>query len=98
MQDWADFFAPGRADAVVGADLHGEVIGASDLGYTVGNSVFRAKNAAGVLTERHGSYLTVWRKQRDGRWQVVFDTGSTLPAMCSGRSAGRRRCRFRFRA
>ena len=29
--------------------------------------------------ERRGEYLTVWRKQRDGSWKVIFDTGSTLP-------------------
>lgn len=78
MRDWADFFAP-DGPTLSWTPTHGEVIGAGDLGYTVGTSIFRAKNAAGVMTERHGSYLTVWRKQRDGRWQVVFDTGSTLP-------------------
>ncbi len=78
MQEWAGFFAP-DGPTLTWAPTHGEVIGAGDLGYTVGTSTTRGKNAAGVLTERHGSYLTVWRKQRDGRWLVVFDTGSTLP-------------------
>jgi hypothetical protein len=26
-----------------------------------------------------GNYLTVWKKQADGAWQAVFDTGSTFP-------------------
>jgi ketosteroid isomerase-like protein len=57
----------------------GEVVGAGDLGYTTGRSVFRGKGSNGVVTERKGEYLTVWRKQRDGTWKVIFDTGSTLP-------------------
>jgi ketosteroid isomerase-like protein len=24
-----------------------------------------------------GNYLTVWKKQADGTWKAVFDTGST---------------------
>ena len=79
MKDWADFFNP-DGPTLAWAPTHGEVIGAGDLGYTVGNATFTGKNAAGVTVERHSTYLTVWRKQRDGRWMVVFDTGSTLPA------------------
>ncbi len=78
LEEWADFFAP-DGPTLSWMPTHGEVIGAGDLGYTVGTSTSRSKNAAGVVAERHGSYLTVWRKQRDGRWMVVFDTGSTLP-------------------
>ncbi len=78
MQEWAGFFAL-DGPTLTWAPTHGEVIGAGDLGYTVGTSTMKGKNAAGVMTERQGSYLTVWRKQRDGRWLVVFDTGSTLP-------------------
>jgi ketosteroid isomerase-like protein len=41
--------------------------------------VFRQKEASGKVTERRGQYVTIWRKQPDGSWKVVFDTGSTLP-------------------
>lgn len=78
MKDWADFFVP-DGPTLSWAPTHGEVIGAGDLGYTVGNATFRGKSADGTMVERHSTYLTVWRKQRDGRWMVVFDTGSTLP-------------------
>ena len=39
-----------------------------------------ARSQAVLAAERRGEYLTVWKKQRDGTWQVIFDTGSTLPA------------------
>ena len=30
-------------------------------------------------TVTRGNYLTVWKKQADNTWLVVFDTGSTFP-------------------
>jgi ketosteroid isomerase-like protein len=40
------------------------------LGYTWGryHSVFKGK-------VREGTYMTVWQKQPDGAWKVLFDTG-----------------------
>ena len=77
MKDWADFFAP-EGPTLSWTPTKGEVVGAGDLGYTTGRSLFRAKGPTGAVTERRGEYLTVWRKQADGSWTVVFDTGSTL--------------------
>ena len=78
MKAWADFFAP-DGPTLTWTPTRGEVIGAGDVGYTTGRSVFRQKDASGKVAERRGQYLTVWRKQSDGSWKVVFDTGSTLP-------------------
>ncbi len=60
---------PAKAEALAGADV----------GYTIGFSERRAKGADGRVTVSRGNYLTVWKKQRDGSWQAVFDTGSTVP-------------------
>jgi ketosteroid isomerase-like protein len=78
MKDWDDFFDP-NGPTLTWTPTKGEVIGAGDVGYTAGRSLFRARAVDGSLTERRGEYLTVWRRQRDGSWKVVFDTGSTLP-------------------
>ena len=78
MKEWADFFDP-SGPTLTWAPTKAEVIGAGDLGYTTGRSIFRGRGADGTIQERHGEYLTVWRRQRDGSWKVVFDTGSTLP-------------------
>lgn len=77
LQDWSPFF---EADGptLSWAPSSGQVLGAGDLGYTVGQSVLRRKDAGGRVVERRGEYLTVWRRQPDGSWKVVFDTGSTL--------------------
>jgi ketosteroid isomerase-like protein len=78
IKDWSDFFAP-DGPTLSWTPTHGEVVGAGDLGYTTGRSLFRGKGPDGKMVERRGEYLTVWRKQRDGSWKVIFDTGSTLP-------------------
>lgn len=78
MKEWSDFFAP-DGPTLTWTPIKGEVIGAGDVGYTTGRSVLRQKGPDGKVTERRGQYLTVWRKQADGTWKVVFDTGSALP-------------------
>ena len=58
----------------------GEVYPAGTVGYTTGRWTRRFKNAQGELVERHGNYLTVWGKQKDGSWKVIADGGSPDPA------------------
>jgi len=78
MKAWGDFFTP-DGPTLSWTPTKGEVIGAGDVGYTTGHSVFRQKDKSGKVTERRGQYVTVWKKQTDGSWKVVFDTGSNLP-------------------
>lgn len=77
MKEWNDFFDP-AGPALSWAPTKAEVLGGGDLGYSTGSSLVKGKNASGVAVERRGQYLTVWRKQPDGAWRVVFDTGSNL--------------------
>jgi len=44
-----------------------------DLGYTIGRWEF---SPAGGGQAAHGSYVTIWRKQPDGKWLVVLDIGN----------------------
>ena len=75
------------SDAVVDTDK-GEVVGAGDLGYTTGRSILRGKGPDGKPSERRGEYLTVWRKQRDGTWKVIFDTGLDAAAALTRKASG----------
>ena len=75
-KDWAPFFEP-MGPRLTWAPTKAEVLGAGDLGYSVGTSEFRS-TADGKTTVRRGNYLTVWRKQADGAWRVVYDSGSTF--------------------
>lgn len=58
-----------------------EVSRAGDLAYTVGTYQGTLNDSKGKPVSDHGKYLTVWKKQPDGKWKVVVDsTSSDLPA------------------
>jgi ketosteroid isomerase-like protein len=44
-----------------------------DLGYTSGLYELRLKSTAGGVAD-NGKYLTIWKKEPDGSWRVLFDT------------------------
>lgn len=49
----------------------GEVSASADLGYTYG--VYRLEMAD---TTSRGTYVSIWKKQTDGSWKYVLDTGN----------------------
>ena len=48
-----------------------------DLGYTSGTYKFTFKDPSGKPATDNGKYLTVWKKQTDGSWKVLFDMFNT---------------------
>lgn len=50
---------------------------AGDLAYTSGAYQSKYKDASGKELVDKGKYLTVWKKQADGSWKVLFDTFNT---------------------
>src|SRR5262245_2295200 len=56
-------WTPARADVGAGGDV----------GYTVGSYKATMKNAAGIPATEVGKYVTVWKKQSDGKWKVAED-------------------------
>lgn len=46
-----------------------------DLGYTVGSYEITRTDEKGTRPEGSGKYVSIWRKQKDGAWKVVLDTG-----------------------
>lgn len=46
-----------------------------DLGYTVGRYEAKRRIPTGVTRET-GTYVTIWRRGPDGRWQVALDIGN----------------------
>jgi ketosteroid isomerase-like protein len=45
-----------------------------DLGYTYGIWESKIKDTTGLVFK--GTYLSIWKKNTDGKWQVVLDTGN----------------------
>jgi ketosteroid isomerase-like protein len=56
------------------------VSASGDLGYTYGTNSVTAPDAKGKLTTESGRYITVWRKNAQGRWQCVMDYSTPAPA------------------
>ena len=56
----------------------GDVAASGDLGWLTGPSTFT--NHRDKQPPRHGNYLSIWRKQTDGTWKVLFDVGANAPS------------------
>jgi ketosteroid isomerase-like protein len=56
--------------------IKAEVFPGGQMGYTTGKYLARFKDKDGNKMEQTGRYITVWKKQADGSWKIVTDTGS----------------------
>ena len=55
----------------------GDVAASGELGWLTGPGTF-INHAAEDKTPRHTNYLSIWRKEPDGRWRVFIDLGTSL--------------------
>jgi len=46
------------------------------VGYTVGRWERIWKTKEGTVIKKTGSYTSIWKKQPDGSWKIVLDTGN----------------------
>ena len=58
------------------APTKAEFLGSGDVGFTVGRYEVSFTGDDGKPAGRRGTYLTTWRKQKDGSWKVASDIGS----------------------
>ena len=60
--------------------IKAEVSDDGSLGYTWGNWTYTVKDKNGKENITYGNYVTIWKKQPDGKWKFVLDGGNTTPA------------------
>jgi ketosteroid isomerase-like protein len=60
----------------------GDVAASGDLGWLTGPST-SINHKAADQKPRHGCYLSIWRRQPDGRWRVFIDVGVDAPGPVS---------------
>lgn len=60
--------------------LGGDIAESGEVGYTYGRYIVRSIAPDGAITESHGKYITIWKRQADSSWKVVLDGGSSSPA------------------
>lgn len=81
LEAWKGFFGEARPHF----EWHPEVVelsGDGTLGLTRGPWTLRAKDADGKEVERTGIFNSVWRRQADGTWKIVFDAGCSPCPKC----------------
>lgn len=47
-----------------------------DIGYTFGKYILVSIDSGDKKNTTVGYYVTIWKKQADGQWKFVFDTGN----------------------
>ncbi|HEU4631518.1 MAG TPA: DUF4440 domain-containing protein [Gemmatimonadaceae bacterium] len=75
----AGFGPPSPDHTLAWFPVAGGIAGSGDLGFTVGLAVARFRRPDGSVVERPSKYITVWRRQADGRWAFVTDGGNERP-------------------
>ena len=80
---WSGFFAADRPEF----EWHPEIVELSrdgTLGFTRGPWTLRTVGEAGETREQSGLFNSIWQRQADGGWKIVFDAGcSPCPACAS---------------
>jgi len=57
-----------------------DIAASGDLGYTFGNwTIFVKGDATTKDTTIYGNYVSIWKKQKDGSWKYVLDSGNATP-------------------
>ena len=72
---WSGFFAA-DGPLLVWRPFVVEVAASGDLALSRGPYRLRSKNPQGEPVESWGIYNSVWRKNADGQWKILFDAGN----------------------
>ncbi|HEX4001353.1 MAG TPA: SgcJ/EcaC family oxidoreductase [Candidatus Acidoferrales bacterium] len=73
-------FLDDKTNRLTWTPLHVDVAASGDLAYTYGTYEFHSMGKDGKPAVEYGKYATVWKKQKDGQWKVVLDTGNSSPS------------------
>jgi ketosteroid isomerase-like protein len=84
VENWRVFFGADRPEFTWRPEIV-ELSGDGSLGMTRGPWTMKGKSPEGRPFERSGIFNSIWRKQSDGSWKVVFDMGCPgCPACAAG--------------
>jgi len=56
--------------------MDADISSSGDLGYTYGIYTVEMDSPEGQAVTKEGTYVTIWKKDRDGNWRFVLDTGN----------------------
>jgi len=75
VQGWSIFFGEG-APKIEWAPNDAEVNDSGDLGITRGPYTVTVTAKDGTTRVSKGTFMSIWRRQPDGSWKIIFDGGS----------------------
>lgn len=55
---------------------YGDVSASGELGYTYGIYTLIFKDETGTEQTRKGTYVSIWKKNTEGKWKFTLDTGN----------------------
>jgi ketosteroid isomerase-like protein len=56
--------------------LFADISASGDLGYTYGIYTIEMDSPEGMSVTKEGTYATIWKKDGNGNWKFVLDTGN----------------------
>jgi ketosteroid isomerase-like protein len=56
--------------------LFADISKSNDLGYTYGVYKVQMDSPEGSTVDKEGTYVTIWKKDKNGDWKFVLDTGN----------------------
>ncbi|MFH1701424.1 MAG: DUF4440 domain-containing protein [Candidatus Zixiibacteriota bacterium] len=59
--------------------IFADIAASGDLGYTIGSWTYCVTDTTATENKATGYYVTIWKRQDDGSWKYVFDTGTDGP-------------------
>ena len=75
-----DYFESRRSFSLSWVPRDGRIAGSGDLGFTTGDALSTSLGPTGAAVQSFTKYLTVWRKERDGRWRVLVTGANDRPS------------------
>lgn len=71
------FLDEGNTDFVLTwSPLFADISISGEMGYTYGTYELTYKDEKEVSVTRKGTYVTIWKKDKEGKWKLVLDTGN----------------------
>ena len=71
------FSSPDSVITLSWEPLYGFVSASGELGYTYGTYLYESQTTEGVSMKDEGTYVTIWRKNENGDWKFVLDSGNS---------------------
>lgn len=70
------FSKPDTSFTLTWEPLAADLSASGDMGYTYGIYTVQMDSPEGIAVTKEGTYVTVWKKDRNGKWKFVLDTGN----------------------